>query len=170
MDSFRKEASLTAAVAALNKIQPLLSLDQRCPPPLVADETADAIHQALEGYKKRRLEVAMEAAIAAGETVVTWNIPVTPGTNRSNAIMAAQKAAAQAAKAAAEAATQKYGKGKKQKYPNRMFRTPQIELMFSSALPGYLTSFQMAMFLEDELKNIELDEEPIVAPLLRKAN
>ena len=109
MDSFRKEASLTAAVAALNKIQPLISLDQRCPPPLVADETADAIHQALEGYKKRRLEVAMEAAIAAGETVVTWNIPVTPGTNRSNAIMAAQKAAAQAAKAAAEAATQKYG-------------------------------------------------------------
>jgi len=83
MDSFRKEASLTAAVAALNKILPLLSLDQRCPPPLVADETADAIHQALEGYKKRRLEVAMEAAIAAGETVVTWNIPVTPGTNRS---------------------------------------------------------------------------------------
>ena len=109
MDSFRKEASLTAAVAALNKIQPLLSLDQRCPPPLVADETADAIHQALEGYKKRRLEVAMEAAIAAGETVMTWNIPVTPGTNRSNAIMAAQKVAAQAAKAAAEAATQKYG-------------------------------------------------------------
>jgi len=110
MDSFRKEASLTAAVAALNKIQPLLSLDQRCPPPLVADETADAIHQTLEGYKKRGLEVAMEAAIAVGETVVTWNIPVTPGTNRSNAIMAAQKAAAQAAKAAAEAATQKYGR------------------------------------------------------------
>ena len=107
MDKLRKEASLTAAVAALNKIQPLLSLDQRCPPPLVADETADAIHQALEGYKKRRLEVAMEAAIAAGETVVTWNILVTPGTNRSNAIMAAQKAAAQAA----EAATQKYGAG-----------------------------------------------------------
>ena len=52
----------------------------------------------------------MEAAIAAGETVVTWNILVTPGTNRSNAIMAAQKAAAQAAKAAAEAATQKYGR------------------------------------------------------------
>jgi ABC-type sugar transport system substrate-binding protein len=49
----------------------------------------------------------MEAAIAAGETVVTWNIPVTPGTNQSNVIMAAQKAAAQAAKAA----TQKYGAG-----------------------------------------------------------
>ena len=48
----------------------------------------------------------MEAAIAAGETVVTWNIPVTPGTNRSNAIMGAKKVAAQAA---SEAATQKYG-------------------------------------------------------------
>ena len=78
MDSFRKEASHTAAVAALNKIQPLLSLDQRCPPPLVADETADAIHQALEGYKKRRLEVAMEAAIAVGETVCDLEHPSYP--------------------------------------------------------------------------------------------
>ena len=75
IDRFRKEASLVATVAALNKIQPQLPLDQRVTPKHVATETVRAIHRALEDHKKRRLEVAA-AAIVAVETVVTWNFPV----------------------------------------------------------------------------------------------
>jgi hypothetical protein len=54
-------------------------------------------------------------------------------------------------------------------YPVRLFTADQVEHMYSAALSGHLVAFQNAMFKADELEKVQLDDEPIVAPLFRKA-